>query len=209
MSWLKLIWHTQASVCVLPSSLSCGYGYQQHMPFVAPFKWSKLEHYVVQWSCPSVAHFYRFHYFPVYVDGAHTRSVTRWEILLELENYNNNTSVRCSVCVSVSLLSSVFDVHCHQNLNFFLQIHHFLICMKFHWAADYFYYLRPSLHTEIHICLHNRMLFSETYVHEQREDECSIYSQSQIQQVPSNQPLEGNKKYTLFCVHAPYRILKY
>jgi len=56
--------------------------------------------------------------------------------------------------------------------------------MKYHWAADNFYYLKPSLRTEILICLHNRMLFSETYVHEQREDECSIYSQSQIQQVP-------------------------
>ena len=111
MSWLKWIWHTQASVCVLPSSLSCGceWGYQQHMLFVAPFKWSKLEHCALQWSCPSVCHFSRFRYFSVYVDGAHTRSVTRREILPKLENYNNYTSLRCSICVSVSLLSSVFD----------------------------------------------------------------------------------------------------
>lgn len=110
MSRLKWIWYTQASVCVLPSSLSCGCGWgcQQHMLFVAPFKWSKLEHCVVHWSCPSIAHFSRFRYFPVYVDGAHTRSVTRWEIFPKLENYNY-TSLWCSICVSVTLLSSVFD----------------------------------------------------------------------------------------------------
>lgn len=108
MSWLKWIWHTQASVCVLPSSLcGCEWGCQQHMLFVAPFKWSKLQHYAVQWSCP-VVHFSWFRYFPVNVDGAHTRSVTQ-EILPKLENYNNYTSLRCSICVSVSVLSSVFD----------------------------------------------------------------------------------------------------
>lgn len=102
---------TYTGFCVLPSSLSCGCGWgcQQHMLFVAPFQWSKLEHCAVQWSCPSIAQFYWFSYFPVYVDGAHTRSVTWWEILPKLENYNNYTSVRCSICVSVSLLSSVFD----------------------------------------------------------------------------------------------------